>query len=246
MAETTVHALVLRRRDMGESDRKLTLLTRERGVMDVTAKGARKGGSRLSGSSEPLSACILHLAEGKRNQYVTQAQPISSFPGLRADYDRLTYGLALTELAAAILPHDSPAEDEFGFMIRALHDLEIHPKPLVALVWAQLRLMELSGFLPSFNECSVTGERIGEANPFVSPHAGGYVSLGAAGAFSDRAQTRAEVLYGLAACSELDEPPPALKYAEGCLQVLLLFWREIAGKPLPANESLVMQLIANV
>lgn len=242
MPESTVHALVLRRKDAGESDRRLTLLTREQGVIDVTAKGARKGGSRLAGSSEPLTAGILHLASGKRNQYITQAQPISSFPGLRADYERLTFALALTELAAAVLPHDHPAEDEFGFMIRALHDLEIHPKPLVALVWAELHLMEMAGFLPSFNVCVVSGERVQEADPFLSPHAGGYVRSMEAMRYSDRFQTRAEVLYGLAACSELDEPPQTLKFADSALRCLLPFWREVAGKSLPANEALHMQL----
>lgn len=242
MAETTVHAIVLKRKDAGESDRKLTLLTREKGVIDVFAKGARKGGSRLAGSSEPLSACILHLAEGKRNLYITQAQPISSFPGLRADYERLTFALAMTELAAAVLPHEHPAEEEFAFMVHALHDLEIHPKPLVALVWMELRLMELSGFMPSFNVCVTTGERVAEALPFVSPHAGGYISLTAAGRYSDRFQVRAEVLYGLAACSELDRPPPGLKFADECLRCLLPFWREVAGRALPASDALIAQL----
>jgi len=242
MAETTVHALVLKRKDAGESDRRLTLLTREKGVIDVTAKGARKGGSRLAGSSEPLTAGILHLAEGKRNAFITQAQPISSFPGLRADYERLTYALALTELAAAVLPHDHPAEDEFGFMIRALHDIEIHQKPLVALIWAQLRLMELAGFLPSFNICVQTGERVQEAEPFLSPHAGGYVTYEEATRYSDRYQTRAEILYGLAACAELDEPPPTLKHAPESLRALLPFWREVAGKTLPANEAVILQV----
>lgn len=242
MPDSTVHALVLKRKDAGESDRRLTLLTREKGVIDVTAKGARKGGSRLAGSSEPLTAGILHLAEGKRNAYITQAQPISSFPGLRADYERLTYALALTELAASVLPHDHPAEDEFGFMIRALHDLEIHQKPLVALIWAELKLMELAGFMPSFNVCVMSGERVLEADPYISAHAGGYVTFIEAAKYTDRFQTRAEVLYGLAACAELDEPPPTLKFANECLRCLMPFWREVAGKNLPANESLIIQL----
>ncbi|MEQ1933689.1 MAG: DNA repair protein RecO [Fimbriimonadaceae bacterium] len=245
MAEVTVHAVVLRRRDMGESDRRLTLLTKERGVIDVTAKGARKGGSRLSGSSEPLSACILQLATGKRNQYVTQAQPISSFPGLRTDYDRLSYALALTELAAAVLPHEHPADEEFGFLVRALHDLEHHEKPLVALIWAQLKLMDMSGFLPSFDVCVLTGVPVGEALPFLSPHAGGYIAFDSAVGFTDRFQTRAEVLYGLSACQEIDEPPPNLKFASECFRALFPFWRAYAEKQLPANEAIAMQLTAS-
>lgn len=236
-AETTVHAIVLRRRDSGESDRRLTLLTREVGVIDVVAKGARKSGSRLSGSSEPLSASILQIAPGKRQSFVTQAQPISSFPGLRADYDRLTFGLALAELAAGVIPHDHPAEEEFNFLVHAFYDLEIHGKPLVAFVWAQVRLMELAGFLPSFDRCVLTDEPVREALPFVSPHAGGYIAAGRASQYNDAFQTKAEVLYGLTALSECEKPPSNLKDADATFRVLAPFWREIAGKALPAFEA---------
>lgn len=228
---------MLRRRDAGESDRRLTLLTREVGVIDVVAKGARKSGSRLSGCSEPLSASILQITPGKKQSFVTQAQPISSFPGLRADYDRLSFGLALTELAAGVLPHDHPAEEEFRFLVRVLHDLEIHERPLVALIWAQVRLMELAGFWPSFDACVVTGSRVREARPFVSPHAGGYVVADSAYEFTDAFQVRAEVLYGLSALADLDEPPSQLKFAPETLRALLPFWRAIVDRPLPANEA---------
>ena len=240
--ELTVHAIVLRRRDAGESDRRLTLLTQEAGVMDVVAKGARKSGSRLSGSSEPLSASILQITPGKKQSFVTQAQPISSFPGLRADYDRLCFGLALTELAAGVLPHDHPAEDEFRFLVRALHDLEIHEKPVVVLAWAQVRMMEMAGFWPSFEACAVTGVLVREARPFISPHAGGYVVSDRAFEFTDSFQTRAEILYGLNALVELEEPPENFKSVGETLRTLFPFWRAIVDRALPANEA-ALQLL---
>ena len=120
MAERIVHAIVLRRRDSGESDRRLTVLTEEYGKIDVLAKGARKGGSRLSGVSDPLSAAVMNLAEGKRNLFITQAQPLHSFRGLRNDYDRLTGALALVELFAAILPIDEPFPEAYALLAQSL------------------------------------------------------------------------------------------------------------------------------
>lgn len=244
-AEITYHAIVLRRRDAGESDRRLTLLTREAGVVDVVAKGARKGGSRLSGISEPLSACIIHVASGKKNAFVTQAQPISSFPGLRADYSRLSFGLALAELGSAVLPHEQEAEEAFTFFVQALRHLEAHSKPIVALAWAEIHLLALAGFLPSFASCVVTGSDVLEALPFLSPHAGGYVVVSEVGRFTDRFQTRAEVLYGLSRLSDELEPPSNLRFASESILALLPFWRAIAERPLPANESVAGELRAD-
>jgi DNA repair protein RecO (recombination protein O) len=237
-----LHAVILRRKDAGESDRRLTLLSQEFGVLDVIAKGARKSASRLSGASEPLSACIMNVAEGKRNWFVTQVQPVTSFPGLRGDYERLSFALALTELAAAVLPHEQPAPDAFTIVVSSLRYLEAHPKPLVALVWAELQLMQLSGFFPDFSVCVLTGEPVKEAMPFVSPHAGGYVSLENSSRYTDRFQCRAEVLYGIVALAGRSEPPNNLRFAEESLRALLPFWKAIADRALPANEEIIGEL----
>lgn len=237
-----MHALVLRRRDAGESDRRLTLLTRELGVLDVVAKGARKAGSRLAGSSEPMMACIFGIAPGKKQRFVTQAQPISAFPGLRADYDRLTYGLALCELAAEVLHSGEPMEESFQCMVAALSFLEIHENPLVCLIWAQTALMRIAGFRPEFLRCAVTGQPVAEDPAWVSPHAGGYVSMEAAGRYRDREAFPAEVLYGAAKIAELERPPAKLKHARETYLMLFEFWKAMAHSDLPAGRQVAEKL----
>jgi DNA repair protein RecO (recombination protein O) len=240
--ETTVHAIVLRRRDSGENDRRLTVLTREVGKIDVIAKGARKAGSRLAGSSDPLVVAQFGLATGKKNLFITQTQPMASFRGLRTDFERLSIALALCELYSAVVPWEEPFPEAYELLTKSLHILEEHEKPVVALVWAELQLLGLTGFLPAFDRSSVDGEPVREALPWVSPHAGGYVSDEDAVRFTDRVRTRAEVLYGLARTAELDDPPANLKFADECLVVLLPFWRQVAEAPLPANEACVNEV----
>jgi DNA repair protein RecO (recombination protein O) len=241
MPDKTVHAIVLRRRDAGESDRRLTLLTEEYGKIDVLAKGARKSASRLSSVSEPLSTAVLNLAEGRRAMFVTQAQPLASFRGLRTDFERLSCGLALIELYAAILPVDEPFPEAYELLVRSLRHLETHPKAVVALVWAEIQLLSISGFLPQFEKCVATDGKIAEARPFLSPRAGGYVCDSAAVSFTDRFRTRAEVLYGLARLPEFDDPPGNMKFVDEALADLLPFWQHIAETQLPANETAVRE-----
>lgn len=235
------HAIVLRRRDSGESDRRLTILTAETGKLDVIAKGARKSGSRLAGVSDPLCVSTLDIADGKVNRFITQAQPLRSFPGLRSDYERLGFALALTELYAAILPYEQPVPEAHALLFASLSHLETHPKPIVALVWCEVQLLLTSGFMPQLERCVVTDQPIQEAEPFLSPTAGGYVSYEAALRFGDRYLSRAEVLYGLTKIAELAKPPANLRYAEQTLADLFPFWREIAATPLPANETAVRE-----
>lgn len=237
----TVHAIVLKRRDSGESDRRLTILTEELGKVDVVAKGARKTASRLAGISDPLCVGRLEIAEGKLNRFVTQAQPLRSFPGLRTDYERLGFALALCELYAAVLPFDQPFPEAHELLFASLRHLETHPKPIVVLVWAEVQLLAISGFMPQFERCVSTDAEIKEGEPFLSPRAGGYVCDEAASPHTDRFRTRAEVLYGLVRLPELESPPANLKFADETLADLLPFWRAIAEAPLPANETAVRE-----
>ncbi len=242
MSDRTVHAIVLRRRDAGESDRRLTLLTEEYGKIDVVAKGARKAASRLSGISEPLSTAVMSLAAGKRTSFVTQAQPLSSFRGLRTRFlERLSCALALVELYAAVLPLDEPFPEAYELLGRSLRHLEAYGKPIVALVWAEVQLLMIGGFMPQFDRCVVTDKEITEGRPFLSPRAGGYVSDDAAVAYTDRFRTRAEVLYGLVRLPEFDAPPENMKFVEEALADLLPFWQSIAETQLPANETAVKE-----
>ncbi len=234
----TVQAIVLRRRDSGESDRRLTLLTREQGIIDVIAKGARKSGSRLAGSSEPLMMAELELAEGRHTRFVTQAQPITSFPGLRTDYDRLRFGLALAEIFAAVTTPGQAGEEPFELLSRSLGAIQDHPNPLVALIWAVLRLLELEGVMPSWTFCVSTGAPLAESPAWVSPHAGGYLSVGDEQGYSDRFRVDAEVLLGLSKMADLEEPPARFKHAEASFHTLFPFLENSVHATLPACREI--------
>ncbi|MBI5707821.1 MAG: DNA repair protein RecO [Armatimonadetes bacterium] len=233
----TVHAVVLRRHDLGESDRRLTLLTEELGVFDAIAKGARKGGSRLAGASEPLSVSALHLAIGKRQWYVTQAQAITSYPGLRLDYERLSFALALCEIASWIFPHEQPAPEAFRFFVESVKYLEVHPEPLAAAVWAEVRMLELAGFGPQFVSCVACGRQLSGVEGVLSPKAGGLVCPEHEEGHHDTFRVRAEAAIGLERIGELDAPPEHFRFGGEAYRALLPFWLHVVERALPARQA---------
>lgn len=230
---------MLRRKDSGESDRALTLLTRELGKLEVIAKGARKGGSRLAGSSEPLVHSQMALAEGRRRRYMTQVQPRSSFPGIRADYSRLSAGLALAELFAAVTPHDRPSEELFDLLLAALNALAGEGSPFGIAIWTELRLLEEEGLQPSWASPSKMPKG-GAA--WVSPMAGGTVPEHESLDYPDRFKAPVSALQVLEACAQLVEPPLETPETAACLKVLLPFLESAAQTSLPASRALVSAL----
>jgi DNA repair protein RecO (recombination protein O) len=240
--ETTVRAIVLRRKDQGESDRRLTLFTAELGKLDVLAKGARKATSRLKSVSEPLAVADFTFAPGKKQRFVTQAQPLGGYRELRSDFDRLNLALSWTELLAVVLPYEEPFYEAYELCDLVLRHLSKHPKPKVAMTWGEIKLLETTGFLPSFRRCIITDAPVQESEAFLSPSAGGYVVREEAGEYRDRFIARSEVLLGLHALTELDAPPNNLKFVDECLQALQPFWLNISEAPLPARKHLLESL----
>lgn len=241
--EHTVDAIVLRRRDAGESDRRLVVFTRELGKIDLVARGAKKPTSRLRSISEPLSVARVTFALGRHQKFVQQAQPIAAFRGLRLDYERLTLALAWAEVVSYVVPYEEPLDEAYALCEQVLREIEKHPKPKVALAWAEVALLAQTGFLPSFNECVSTGCEVKEAEAFFSPAAGGYVCRDEAGGYSDRFLVRAEVLYGLAALSQLDAPPAGLRFVDETLVALHKVWLGIVEAALPARTHLLETLM---
>ncbi|RYG48667.1 DNA repair protein RecO [bacterium] len=230
-------AIVLRRQESGESDRRLTLLTEDAGKVTAVAKGARKANSRLAGVSEPLSYARYTLAAGKVNRFVTQSEPIAAFRALRRDFDRLSYALGLAELYGVVLPEQQPDPEAFDLLRRSLEALESHPRPDVALLWAETKLMEHTGFFPSLDACVDTGEGIVGDSCWLSPMAGGVVSDLSSNRYGDRLRSSPEIVTALLRLPEFEEPPSNVKRTPEALLALVPFWRNIAESNLPAHSA---------
>lgn len=75
--------IILKRQNLGEADRILTILTKHRGKISCIAKGVRKPTSRKSGHVELFDRTILYFAKGKNLDVLTQAEVVERFSGIR-------------------------------------------------------------------------------------------------------------------------------------------------------------------
>ena len=65
-------AIILKTADLGETDRLLTIYSKEFGKIQVIARGTKKLESKLRYHLEPLSYSHLILVEGKNSRMVKQ------------------------------------------------------------------------------------------------------------------------------------------------------------------------------
>lgn len=103
----TADALVLRTYKLGEADRIVVFLTRDRGKKRGVAKGARRPRSKFTGALEPLTEARIAYFESERRELVglnyaeTQRSPLGLMAqdaGLEAGADALGYVSYFAEL----------------------------------------------------------------------------------------------------------------------------------------------------
>jgi len=147
---------------MGESDRLLTILTREFGLVRAVAMGSRKHNSRLGGRSELFVVNELLIAKGRSLDKITQADTLESHPRLGQDLKKLIASQYLAELCLHQALSDQPQEDLFCLLNEHLARLERSPasQVLAHLTHAVFQLLVLAGVAPQVHLCCVTREAL--------------------------------------------------------------------------------------
>src|SRR5581483_1924367 len=114
MPAYTTDALILRTYKLGESDRIVVFLTRDRGKRRGVAKNARQSRRRFGGALEPMTLGRVGYIERERRELVhlQYVEPIRS-PLAAADADALGYVEYFAELIDEWSPEADPNETVF-------------------------------------------------------------------------------------------------------------------------------------
>ncbi len=166
-------AIVLRRSDFGESDRLLTLFSKEFGKIRAVAKGARKPQSRKTGHVELFMCSRFLLAEGRDLHIVTQAELVEAYAPLRADLVRVTYAAYACELLDRFTTENDRHSDMYDLLSQALGWFAGESDLLLAARVYELRLLNMAGYRPQLHECLHCREPIQEQDQFFSVALGG-------------------------------------------------------------------------
>ena len=94
-----VTGIILKQSPIGEYDRRICLLTKEKGKISAFVRGSRKPGSRLSSATNPFSFGVFKLYDGKNAYKVAEADIQNYFEELRTDYIGAYYGMYFAEIA---------------------------------------------------------------------------------------------------------------------------------------------------
>ena len=160
-------ALVLKVTDTGESDRLVTLLTSEYGVIRAFANRAKKINSRMLGATQSLCYADFSVYKSRDSYIIDDAQAKEVFFGLRNNIESLALAQYICALAAELAPEMEPARDFLRVALNSLHLLETgrRSNSFIKAV-TELKFMVFAGFMPDLTVCPNCGGELADGSFF--------------------------------------------------------------------------------
>jgi DNA repair protein RecO (recombination protein O) len=163
VAELNLEGLALSCRPLGESDRLLTLLSEEQGLLRLAVPGSRRPGSSLA-AAVPLAHLQLQVGRGKGLRRVRQLRVVRNYSGLGQQLEALATAQALAELCLVLVPEQSAAPGILTAVLMHLGRLELlvreqgsQEEALAVAVQGAVHLLALGGYGLPLGRCARSG-----------------------------------------------------------------------------------------
>jgi len=174
MAVIKTKGIIIRRINLGEADRILTILTADRGKIRVVARGIRRSNAKLSGFLELFRYNEYLLAEGRNLDIITGAATIENFRQISLNLRKIGLAYYVAEIADKLIEETQEADQVFDLVYTVLKEINSNKLPLDFIKgFFEFNILSVLGFKPELNKCIVCEKSIDITQKF-----GFSVSLG--------------------------------------------------------------------
>jgi DNA repair protein RecO (recombination protein O) len=174
-------AIVLRSFPVGDQDKVVIFLSREKGLIRGVAKGARKFGNRFGASLEPMTLVRVFYYEKERKDLVTvsQCDILESFFEVFKDF-RTSCTLAyFAELIEEFFPSRAREDVIFRLLLSTLQAVRAKGELDCLRRYFEAWFLRINGLLPEFGRCKKCRKRLADGG-YLSPRMDGVYCAGCA------------------------------------------------------------------
>ena len=153
-----VTGMVLSAMSVGEYERRIVLLTTDRGKISGFARGAKRSGSGMTAAAQPFVFGEFMVYENRNSYTIVSAKVRDYFEYLREDMEALCYGSYFMELADYYGRENVDARQMLALLYLAVKAVcrKAVPLRLIRCIY-ELKIMTLQGEYPRLFSCGVCG-----------------------------------------------------------------------------------------
>lgn len=155
MSIYTTPSFILAKKNIGEADQIVTILTQDYGKARIIARGIRYLKSKLASNIETLTLSQLSFARGRHLDILTGAETLDAFRSIREDVRKVEIAFSFAEAITRLIPEGSH-EEIFAFVRTSFENLkraEQVQRPLILASAFRLKLVSRLGHSPELYEC---------------------------------------------------------------------------------------------
>ena len=233
--------IVLKGSSLKETDRLVTILTSEYGLIRAVAPGAKKHKSRLRGRTELFVVNEFLMVQGRSLDKIIQADTIYTYPGLSRDIGKLACAQYLAELALALALSEQPQIELYELLnehLRRLEKLDSQISAYPYLAQAVFHLLAIAGLAPQVYACCLTQTLIPPNLTAPSWRVG--FSINSGGVVNLSTQNNAQATPD----TDTNEPPTKIDYRLNASELTILQLLDRAS--LPTTELANLAVAANI
>jgi DNA repair protein RecO (recombination protein O) len=173
-------SIILRTREVGESDLIVTFLTADRGRLRGIAKGARRSRKRFVNCLDLFSLSRLEYSvkPGYDLYFLHSGKLLENFSSLRSDYALLSLAGYMVEMTEMLFPIGVPDSNMFKLLTKVFNALHEGFSGAGVRTLFEARAMALGGFRIQLDKCCLCGRAYqGEGRAVFQPDKGGIACL---------------------------------------------------------------------
>lgn len=195
----TVQGVVISAMPVGEYDKRIVLLTRERGKISAFARGARRVNSPFMAAADPFVFGTFTLYEGRSSYNLNQVSVSHHFVELASMQPGIYYGYYFLELADYFGREGTDEREMMNLLyvtVKALLNPHVDDE-LIRCVF-ELRTMAEQGLCPVLFQCADCGEEEGpEDGWYFSQSQHGILCASCAAGVRDAVRISGAALYAM-------------------------------------------------
>jgi DNA repair protein RecO (recombination protein O) len=166
MGLVETEGLILKSYSLAEADKIVVFLSQHQGLVRGVAKGAKRLKSKFGGSLEPFTVANITYFQKEERELVSisQIELVKSYFENAADPEFFQKFAYIAELLTEFAPPHDPNERLYRMVKICLETAAANPQSLESVVlYFELWLLRLGGYLPDWSVCDNCRRTIGNA-----------------------------------------------------------------------------------
>ncbi len=144
-----VTGMIIKMIPIGDFDRRVTILTKERGKISCFVKGARRPTSRFVASTSPFSFGVFKMYVGRSSYNLLETNISNYFEELRIGFTEAYYGMYFLEIMDYFTRENNDEKEMLKLLFQALRGLTCNglSKELVRSIF-EIKVLVVQGEFP--------------------------------------------------------------------------------------------------